>query len=77
MVFDCVMPVLLLVISFSLGCGTDVTALRQRFKAPRPLMIALVSQFLLIPAVGTYCHNLSTLTDLHECNTTEISVIQI
>ena len=51
MVFDCVMPVLMLIISFSMGCLSDVTTLRQRFRAPRPVLLSLVCQFVVIPAV--------------------------
>ena len=50
--FDCVMPLVLLLVAFSTGAATDVTQLRTHVRQPAPVVTALVCQLLILPMVS-------------------------
>lgn len=50
--FDCVMPVIMLLISFSVGCTTDSHDLLMFKNYSLPLAVGVICQFIVMPLVG-------------------------
>lgn len=55
-VFDCAVAGVAILISFGIGCLTDVGSLKRQLKYPVSLVIGFICQFLLMPLVSIRCN---------------------
>ena len=50
--FDCATPVIMLLVTFSVGCVTDLQQMRTLRSQPIPILIGLISQLFVMPLVS-------------------------
>ncbi|CAH1772496.1 unnamed protein product [Owenia fusiformis] len=63
MIFDCVMALVAILTAFSLGLSTEQEVLKMQCKKPAPIIIAFVSQFLIMPLLSLGISKMTGLND--------------